>query len=490
MSTLRIAAITAAVVAALFATTPTALAEPAPDVPEPTGSVETGSLDGGSIWGTGSTIANLPYLGSMATSSMGGSLEAAANALRGREGSFGDSPLGCALGSAGVTGLGSAGSSGGPAHPIPWLNGQSGGLPSLSGRTQAIEHITGYQSPNETIPRFNVAGTDLGIMWDNGLGGTLLAFGDTNGINDDPLCEPLVGDWRSNVLLRSTDTNLANGMRVDSAPLDRPGHAREVLPSLKVPGVEFTVIPTSGIAVPIPGGMRQYMSFMSVRSWDLPGEWTTNYSAIGYSDDNGETWNAPTFGALTDVRSLGAAPAILDAAQSVRLRDTPGNANFQMAAFTRSHDPADANVYSFGTPSGRSGPARLSRVHQDNVLNIAAYEYWDGAAWVAGDPTRAANVLDGPVSELSVGWNAYLGKYIAMYSSGARSLVIQTAHELTGPWTDPYTVISAAAVPTLYGGFMHPASNASGDRQLYFVGTTWSDYNVMLLRTDLAAFKD
>ncbi|WP_024793609.1 DUF4185 domain-containing protein [Tomitella biformata] len=394
-------------------------------------------------------------------------------------------PVGCALSNTGVAGLG-LGAAGGPNHPIPWLNGQSGLLPNLGGGTQAVEHITGLQSPNETIPRFNVAGTDLGIMWDNGLGGTLAAFGDTTGITSDPLCEGLVGDWRSNVLLRSTDTNLSDGMRFDSAPLDRPGRAREALPSLKVPGVEFTVIPTSGISAPTPSGVRQYMSFMSVRSWDEPGEWTTNYSAIGYSDDNGETWHAPTFDALTAARNRPATPGDADTMGSVRWRDTPGNEKFQMAAFTRSSDPADNFVYSFGTPSGRSGSARLSRVRPDAVLDVARYEYWDGGGWVAGDPTRAAVVIDGPVSELSVAWNAYLGKYIAMYSG----VTIRTANSLTGPWTEPHTLVSSAEVPTLYGGFMHPVSNASGDRQLYFVGTTWSNYNVMLLRTDLAPFKD
>ena len=62
-------------------------------------------------------------------------------------------------------------------------------------------------------------------MWDNGEGEVLTAFGDTFAFVLNPLCG-FVGDWRSNVLLRSSDRNLANGMSVDSAPLDAPGTQR------------------------------------------------------------------------------------------------------------------------------------------------------------------------------------------------------------------------------------------------------------------------
>ncbi|GAA3152610.1 hypothetical protein GCM10020255_032180 [Rhodococcus baikonurensis] len=56
-------------------------------------------------------------------------------------------------------------------------------------RTSAVEYITGALSPNQTVERFNVLGTDLGIMWDNGAGQVLTAFGDTVGIGSDP-CAP------------------------------------------------------------------------------------------------------------------------------------------------------------------------------------------------------------------------------------------------------------------------------------------------------------
>ena len=62
-------------------------------------------------------------------------------------------------------------------------------------------------------------------------------------------------DWRSNVLLRSSDRNLSTG--------EDDG--------------EITVIPTAGIAV----GARQYLGYMSVRHWADPGQWDTNLAGIG-----------------------------------------------------------------------------------------------------------------------------------------------------------------------------------------------------------------
>ena len=64
-------------------------------------------------------------------------------------------------------------------NPIPGLNGTNG-IPHLTGRTQAVAQQTGMLSPNRTQDA-NVLGTDLGIMWDNGSGEVLMAFGDTYG---------------------------------------------------------------------------------------------------------------------------------------------------------------------------------------------------------------------------------------------------------------------------------------------------------------------
>ena len=116
------------------------------------------------------------------------------------------------------------------------------------------------------------------------------------------------GNWRQNVLLRSSDPVLWNGMYVGpgsttdpfaGSPLAASNYSKQLIFNtsyLAGAKKQASIIPTSGIAVANPDGtVRQYMSFMSVRAWGTPGRWTTNYSAIAYSDDNGQNWTiAPT----------------------------------------------------------------------------------------------------------------------------------------------------------------------------------------------------
>lgn len=378
------------------------------------------------------------------------------------------------MGSLGAGSLGSA--TGSLANSLPWITGApNGALPVLSGPTKAIEMVTGPGSPNDTIDRFSVAGTDLGIMWDNGAGEVLMAFGDTVGdcgIDGD--------QWRSNVLFRSTDANLADGMRIATSPTDVPNgtFSRQVIKGLisDGPGAlpEFTVIPTGGVAV---DGV-QYVRWMSVRSWDVPGEWTTNYSGLAVSHDNGETWE-------TDLPTLRINNPVPGLPSGVPTAIASENVDWQMSAFVP--DRGDGYVYEFGTPSGRSGEARLARVPKADILNPIAYQYRTNSGW-SQNIADAVPVIRGNVSELSVQWNPYLGKYVAMYTDMG-GLKIRQSSDLIN-WSGTQTLIGSTALPSLYGGFMHPWSNKnSNDKNLYFVLTTWDRYNVIYMKTDLSGMR-
>ena len=80
------------------------------------------------------------------------------------------------------------------------------------------------------------------------------------------------------------------------------------------------------------------MSFMSIRQWGRDGEWSTNYSAIARSFDNGQNWGVYP----GSIRTAGA--DTVPGAGSL-----PGNENFQMGAFMQGND---GYLYSFGTPPG------------------------------------------------------------------------------------------------------------------------------------------
>jgi Domain of unknown function (DUF4185) len=152
--------------------------------------------------------------------------------------------------------------------------------------------------------------------------------------------------------------------------------------------------------------------------------------------------------------------------------------NFQMNAMVRS----GGYVYLIGTPNGRFGNAHLARVPEKQILTKNAYRYWDGRSWASRE-TAAVPIAIGPVSEVSVQWNAYLGRWLMMYLDEQRaSVVLRSATALTGPWSGEQVVARGTDFPGLYGTFLHPWSSGP---DLYFTMSQWDPYNVFLMHTKL-----
>lgn len=311
-----------------------------------------------------------------------------------------------------------------------------------------VDKMTGNNAVTDTSKAWDVGATDLGVLWDDGAGHVLAAYGDT-------FSTPLdggagVGNWRSNVLLRSSDRDLADGMSFDWALTGADGKASEIVGSKKEPGVEHTTIPTAGIEV----NGRQYLAYMSVRQWGAPGQWWTNFAQLAYSDDLGATWT-------TD-----GAP---------RWDNTPtSDDGFQMMAFVK----RDGFVYMFGTPNGRFGAASVARVDEAALLDKNAYRYWDGAAWQT-HRSAAKPVMDAAVAELTVRFDAETRLWQAIYLNAHADLVFRVATSPTGPWGSEQLLASQAEYPGLYGGFIHPWSTSN---EIYYAQSTWNQYNVALMR--------
>jgi hypothetical protein len=298
-------------------------------------------------------------------------------------------------------------------------------------------------------------------MWTNERGRILAAFGDTFGAgwggSSSGFGDPATNDWRSNTLARSSDRNPADGMSFDNFVTDRPGHAKELLPSLKHNGVEMTKIPTGGVNI----NGRDYMAYMSVRQFTTPGRWITNYSGIAYSDNGGQTWK--------------------DAPGSQRPNTAALDDNFQMIAYARH----DGLIYAFGTPNGRFGAAYLARVPEQRLLDTTAYEYWTGHDWQRGTSALATPIVTGPVGELSVRYDQTLQRWQMMTMDEARGeIVVRLAPHPTGPWGDPITVATSNEYPHLYGGFLNPDSNG---HDIYFTMTQYDRYNVSMMHATLPA---
>ena len=408
------------------------------------------------------------------------------------------------------------------AEPIPTPLSPFGKT-QVSPSTEFKGWVTGpYAYPNPSNPfeqdpllantasRFTVGGTDLGIMWDNGIvdnpatpfkeqNQVLIAVGDTFANSG------MQGDWRANTIFRSSDVNLADGMQIPDgewkngnmfggAPLGPEGYptrARQVIFPEGLPA-GITLIPTAGISVPAPGskyGAIQYVSFMSVTQWGAPGSWTTNYSAIAWSDDNGETFHV--------------------APQTVRYNQFwTGNQNFQQSAFVR---PGDGYVYTYGTPNGRKGAAYLARVPEKEILNLSQYEYynkgsaggWFGwgatpAGWHKNNPGAATPVFGvdqgacgvanpgNQVSEMSVQYNPKLKKYVVLYGDQFNNIVMRTSDTPQGSWSSA-KVLMPQQNGGIYAPMMHPWSpwlQGTGN-DMYWNLSHWSSYNIALMKTDM-----
>jgi hypothetical protein len=342
--------------------------------------------------------------------------------------------------------------------------------------TSIVGWVTGPDSPNDTIRRFAITGTDLGIMWDNGdptNRQVLMAFGDTYGY-----CGVRGQQWRYNTLFRTQDGALAKTIAVpdgvvsnrhSGSPLWAPGLSKQIINSIKWAPTEKGIIPTAGISV----GTTQYVNFMSIKNWDSDGRWSTNFSAIAVSPDNGENWGVYP----GSVRP--ASPGSIE-----RVPFAPGNENFQQGAFLRP-GPGDPYLYSLGTPPGRGGSVYVSRVLPGYLPDLRRYEYWSSAtnAWVAGNPAAATPVVPGPVGEMSAQYNTYLKQYLLLYCNGANDVVARMAPAPQGPWGPEQLLARSAEIPGgIYAPLLHPWSTG---KELYFNLSLWSAYNVMLMKTVL-----
>ncbi|MEU0502799.1 DUF4185 domain-containing protein [Nocardia sp. NPDC005998] len=339
-----------------------------------------------------------------------------------------------------------------PTEPAPLSAARP--APRIGSVTEVAKQ-TGANSVNRTDKRWQVDGTDLGIMWESAPGEIATAFGDTIGRGFHP--PGGVGmDWRSNVLAFSTDRDLSDGMTYDRMVTDDRCHAAEVLSSRKLDNVEVTTIPTSGFAL----GGRQYLSYMSIRTWNsFPGTFFTNYGGIAYSDDHGQTWTKDPYARWDNIFGL---------------------ANFQVSAMV----PQGDYVYMFGTPNTRLAAVGLARVPKDQLLNTTAYQYWRDGNWTpVGGFGSASPIVDGPAGELSVRFDAARNVWQMSYLDTAKmALVVRESNSPQGVWSDAAPTVRVTDYPELYGGFIHPWSSGS---DLYFNMSTWSDYNVYLMHATI-----
>jgi len=331
-------------------------------------------------------------------------------------------------------------------------------------KPEMVAQLTGRESTLNRTDRYGVYGTDLGSMFDMN-DKTYFVFGDTFGSRPEKQTGAGGDDWRSNVMAVSTDNNPADGILFDRMIEDRPGHAKELLPSAKIDRVEMTKIPTHGIAIQD----TMYLYFMSVKHWGDPGEWEAGYSGLAKSTDGGENWS------------------ILDGVR------WPGDSGFiQVSPYRMESGPDAGSIYFWCIPAGRFGQVRLMKVNERDVENLGKYRYFagmgkDGSPIWSADMAEAVEVAKNDVGfgELSVVWNPYLERWLMTYLKEGTGVVIREGLAAWGPWGDEITMANKDDFPSLYGPYMNPKYTEDGGRTIYFTLSLWEPYNVFWLKTTL-----
>lgn len=337
-----------------------------------------------------------------------------------------------------------------------------GKVARVTGATLSGESLP---NPNNTHLRWNLGGTDLGIIWEMGNGEYGILFGDSYGSDFKPVGggPGAASDWRSNVLAFSENTDLDNGLKFKSMLVNkyRPDRALPVIERENY--FSFTYIPTA--AVELNG--KQYMHYMY---WEVGNAIRAdqNYSSIYCSEDYGQTWSSCRGKISFDTDSY-----------------------FAMAGYAKK--PGDEYCYMLGAQSGRGyrrSSAKLARFKYDNILNKTEYEFRNGGKreWIKGKESQATTVLDGTVGELSVMYLEEYSRFLVLYfDSEEYAICYRSAARMQGPWSKERVLCSGrnSKYAQLYGSYIHPLSAKKGSSTIYWTMSQWQPYNVFLMKADV-----
>ncbi|MFV0268994.1 MAG: DUF4185 domain-containing protein [Draconibacterium sp.] len=297
----------------------------------------------------------------------------------------------------------------------------------------------GLANPNNTCADYDVCGTDLGIIWEMGNNNVGLFFGDTFGEGFEPYSETgggSGGNWRSNVLAFSKDSQLDDGLTISSMATNADGKARKI--ALTTPGAYNTSIPTSAIRV----NSVDYVHYMNIYDWSGPNmSWLTHFSSLFASSDNGNSW------------------------ERVQEVTFPPGSKFSQIAYGKK----DGYVYMIGTLSGRGSAAWLARIPTTDMINMNKYEYWNGNTneWVVGDESQATEILPARVGEASLIYHEKYERWILTYNKEPYGIVYRDTKDITD-WSRSREKDLVVGMPGgVYCAYIHPRSSQLD--KMYFI---------------------
>lgn len=135
----------------------------------------------------------------------------------------------------------------------------------------------------------------------------------------------------------------------------------------------------------------------------------------------------------------------------------------------------------------------LARVIKTEIENLASYKYFSDGNWIKN--IKEASVLfTGMPNELSVSYNNYLKKYLAVHSLDlSGKIVARTSDTLWGRWSEPVELFhvempeqNGLPYPTLiYAGKEHPYLSKENGKILYVTYIEFEEYYPHLLEITL-----
>lgn len=335
-----------------------------------------------------------------------------------------------------------------------------------------VSILTGKDSPNDTLAKYNVGGTDLGIpYYDESRQEMYFLFGDTfSSVN-------MIGDdWRSQTVAVAKDLSFENGILFERYLTDENGNAKEIISSQKRTSeedIEVTCIPTGAICI---DGVH-YVFYMSISKWMPMIGWKINYCGIAKSTDalHFEKLNNLFF--LAD--NLKNTMDILKVSEEEALKRSAPN---MAQIFPYEHE---GYIYLFGIPGGRKGAVKLARVKKEYFEEQDKYEYYVGEEFKTGysglkefSESETNFITDKFVGELSVCYSKYLNKFVLTYLSGpdysrvAPGIKMQTSDDLIH-WDEGEIIIDYFHYYKLYGAFTHDLLQSEDGKKLCFIMSQW-----------------
>ena len=384
---------------------------------------------------------------------------------------------------------------------------------------EVLGSLTGKNSKNDTLARFKVGGTDLGMPLYNSVTDEMfLAFGDTFSDPFGPDRPDLIFKrrWRSNTLAKiKLSECYADGIEiVDFLKNERTNVAKSIIQGHHTrddQNLEVTKIPTGMIE--IDGNL--YMFYFSIRTWKPIA--IMNYGGCLKSVDNGKTWNR-----VYDLTWTDETNCEYDA-QTEKLINEPATNVVHKMEFVKSSkkidvikhrghfytlifpkDGLDGYIYLFGECGYRKRGIKLARVKKEDFENFTEYEYMVDTdenkepIWVKGKEGIEAQkknvnsyLITSPSGEMSVAYNKYLKKWLLFkISEDGHQVLMYTANNIYGPYDKPIEVIkntdSKIPNPLIYAPLTHEKLFEQDGKIMNILLSLWvPHYNPVVLRVTL-----